>query len=230
MGEFVSRSQKFADQILSTNNEITELRDRRERNEYLSGVMEILKEIDSKYFTEVYENEKSKVDLGKFYLGTDKSKEIINPEIIKTIKDHLEELEVLTPDIDLSDDDKRIRKNFLNSEQKFFTDIFQEIYDAILNIENTTIEKVKNLEDRNKEKKTIAKSAVTKVEYEHLSNKLKEKSVPEITKRAKTRTMHELVDLTKKKNKYKINIKWFVIIAPVLILIMLAAIIVPIFI
>ncbi|AUF83668.1 hypothetical protein CXP39_02565 [Mesoplasma syrphidae] len=227
MAEFISRKERNAALIANTNQEIENLKNYNDMDSYVSSVLTTLNIVDSKYFSKIYDELKAEFDIGKFYLGKDKSKYIINPEVLINIKNQYDKI-ILNSINKVNLDNDKIIKSQLISDDDFYIDENRIIYENIRNIQLEQNQKNKNQEELNRDKK-IALRNVTEKEFKAIREKIGTNPASQVFLKGRDSVYKNIREILKKSENYKVKTKWYVITATLLIVVMALAIVVPIF-
>ncbi|WP_027063140.1 hypothetical protein [Mesoplasma seiffertii] len=227
MGEFISRKERNATLIANTNREIENLKNYNDMDSYVSSVLTTLNMVDAKYFSKIYDELKVEFDIGKFYLGKDKSKYIINPEIISNIKNQYSKI-ILNSVNKTNLDNSKISKSQLIAEDDFYIDENRIIYENIRNIQLEQNQKNKKQEEFNRGKK-IALINVREKEFKGITEKIGANPASQVFLKGRDTVYKSIRDILKKSENYKIKTKWYIVTASILVITMALAIIIPIF-
>ncbi|UWD34616.1 hypothetical protein NX779_02235 [Mycoplasma cottewii] len=222
----ISRNEIFAKEIALINQETKQAGHEGKYTDYIEEVISKLKEIDKQFFTNVLSMTNKEFEESKFYLGKSAIDEAINQEIIENIKSQLYLLKQLNIQ-EAIDKKQKVQTNFLDDDKYYFSNLQDLHHNTYLKLEKNT-NKYKNLELVENNFSKIAKASMKKV-VNKTSDDISKKSINELVKECKEMNLKKLSDLDRKKQIYQIKFRWFSILSPLFVLIMVISIILPIY-
>ncbi|AJM71866.1 hypothetical protein [Mycoplasma yeatsii] len=222
----ISRNEIFAKEIALINQETKQAGHDGKYSDYIEEVISKLKEIDNQFFTNVLSMTNKEFEESKFYLGKSANDEAINQEIIENIKSQLYLLKELNIQ-EAIDKKQKVQTNFLDDYKYYFSNLEELHHSTYLKLQQNT-NKYKNLELVENNFTKIAKASIKK-EVNKTSDNISKKSINELVKECKEMNLKKLSDLDRKKQIYEIKFRWFSILSPIFVLIMVISIILPIY-
>ncbi|EOA07537.1 Hypothetical protein, predicted transmembrane protein [Mycoplasma yeatsii 13926] len=222
----ISRNEIFAKEIALINQETKQAGHDGKYSDYIEEVISKLKEIDNQFFTNVLSMTNKEFEESKFYLGKSANDEAINQEIIENIKSQLYLLKELNIQEGI-DKKQKVQTNFLDDDKYYFSNLQDLHHNTYLKLQQNT-NKYKNLELVENNFSKIAKASIKK-EVNKTSDNISKKSINELVKECKEMNLKKLSDLDRKKQIYQIKFRWFSILSPIFVLIMVISIILPIY-
>ncbi|MDQ0568028.1 hypothetical protein [Mycoplasma yeatsii] len=222
----ISRNEIFAKEIALINQETKQAGHDGKYSDYIEEVISKLKEIDNQFFTNVLSMTNKEFEESKFYLGKSANDEAINQEIIENIKSQLYLLKELNIQ-EAIDKKQKVQTNFLDDDKYYFSNLEELHHNTYLKLQQNT-NKYKNLELVENNFSKIAKASIKK-EVNKTSDNISKKSINELVKECKEMNLKKLSDLDRKKQIYQIKFRWFSILSPIFVLIMVISIILPIY-
>ncbi|KNG79745.1 hypothetical protein [Mycoplasma sp. HU2014] len=226
----ISRNEIFAEEIALINQETKQACHDGKYSDYIEDVISKLKEIDNQFFSNVLSMTSKEFEESKFYLGKSASDEAINQEIIENIKSQMYILKNLNIQ-DVLDKKQKIQTNFLDDDKYYFSNLKDLHHNTYLKLEQNT-NKYKNLELVENNFSKITKASISKnlnQEPSKTTDNISKKSISELIKECKEINLKKLNDLDRKKQIYQIKFRWFSILSPIFVLIMVISIILPIY-
>lgn len=221
MSKFISRQDFHNREIDELNKDIELLKASTRDSEYLSSVIKSLNEIDYQYFNEIINNVRSLFEINKYYLDIDKNKDIINFEIPYIIDLYVQELLSIIPKNQLIETQKINYDNLVNS---FYQDKIEEIK-KIEDTQNLEIQKLAKHWQTYNTYKPIAKSQFDPKVLSGLLKRYKQEDTKTIVSSVYNLMKKEINQIEDCKKNYKIRIKWFLIMLPFFIVLLIISLV-----
>lgn len=228
MGEFISRKDLNKSLVEKVNKDIKMMQEMNKNTQFLSGVITQLNQVDDQYFKPLIDEINDSFSIMKFYLGKDRKKEIINPEIVHIIDKYLTTIITLTTNAEYGANNPRIKIDGKIDSEVLAKIELQELADQMKKISEEEKQALINFENFiQKENGIIAKSSYDISVLNAKKKQLENVTTMDLIKQTKTKMIDDLEKILKQKEKYKIKYKWFVILTPILIIGMIACIVIP---
>ncbi|AGJ90672.1 hypothetical protein [Mycoplasma putrefaciens] len=227
--KFISRNEIFADEIALINKETKQAGHDGKYTDYIQRTLNQLKVIDPQYFSTAISTTNKEFEDSRFYLGKSKLEQNINFEIIENIQAQLSFLK----DINLNqttNNNSKLQTNFLDDEKYYSANLKQLSLNIYSQLEAST-KKYNNSEIIKTNFDSISNSKNSKLDKDSklILDKVSNTKTSELVKECKTLNLEKLNELDRKRQMYQINTKWFSILFPICILVMIVSIVIPVF-
>ncbi|ATZ16574.1 hypothetical protein JN01_0215 [Entomoplasma freundtii] len=228
MSKFVSRKELHAEEIQQVNRDITSLQDSTRDTQFLSAIIKILTEIDYEYFNELIQDLRSTFDIDKYYFDSDKNKNGMSNEVLHLLENHIQELMSMS-----LDSEKIINQNdsLNHGVIEVSSSLYKQQIAASKAIETSYTQKLADLVPLWEEKgKVLTRNQFEPQVLTGLMKQNEHYDTLAILKFTHDLMQKEITATHEQKNRYKIKFKWFLIVAPILLIGIVLAIILPFFI